>query len=73
VRIFNMSLNIIQPAAPHRYSAHAARLDQIADANDAIIFISAGNIDPQNLQGPNGLPTLPRHLPISPPHATTNC
>ena len=50
VRIFNMSLNIIQPAAPHRYSAHAARLDQIAEANDAIIFISAGNIDPQNLR-----------------------
>src|SRR6185503_17799740 len=44
VRIFNMSLNILQPAAPDRYSPHAARLDQIAEANNAVVFISAGNI-----------------------------
>lgn len=50
VRIFNMSLNILQPAAPDRYSPHAARLDQIAEANNAVVFISAGNIQPQDLR-----------------------
>lgn len=50
VRVFNMSLNILQPAAPDRYSPHAARLDQIAESNNAIVFISAGNIQPQDLR-----------------------
>lgn len=50
VRVFNMSLNILQPAAPDRYSPHAARLDQIAEASNAVVFISAGNIQPQDLR-----------------------
>jgi hypothetical protein len=50
VRVFNMSLNILQPAAPDRYSPHAARLDQIAEDNNAVLFISAGNIRPQDLR-----------------------
>jgi hypothetical protein len=50
VRVFNMSLNILQPAAPERYSPHAARLDLIAEANNAVIFISAGNIQPQDIR-----------------------
>jgi hypothetical protein len=50
VRVFNMSLNILQPAAPDRYSPHAARLDRIAESNNAVIFISAGNIAPQDLR-----------------------
>lgn len=50
VRIFNMSLNVLQPTVPDRYSAHAARLDQIAEANNALIFISAGNVGPQDLR-----------------------
>lgn len=50
VRVFNMSLNILQPATPDRYSPHAARLDQIAEANNAVVFISAGNIQPQDLR-----------------------
>lgn len=50
VRIFNMSLNILQPAAPDRYSPHAARLDQIAEQNNAVVFISAGNILPQDVR-----------------------
>ena len=33
VRVFNMSLNVLQPTTPDRYSQHAARLDQIAEAN----------------------------------------
>ncbi|MCB9957972.1 MAG: S8 family peptidase [Rhodospirillaceae bacterium] len=48
VRMFNMSLNIRQPAVPARYSEHASRLDAIADANDVLIFISAGNTEAQN-------------------------
>ena len=50
VRVFNMSLNILQPAAPDRYSPHAARLDHIAESNNAIVFISAGNIQQQDLR-----------------------
>ena len=50
VRVFNMSLNILQPAAPDRYSPHAVRLDQIAEENNAVVFISAGNIQPQDLR-----------------------
>jgi hypothetical protein len=50
VRVFNMSLNILQPAAPDRYSPHAARLDHIAESNNAVVFISAGNIQPQDLR-----------------------
>lgn len=50
VRVFNMSLNIMQPAAPDRYSPHAARLDQIAENNNAVVFVSAGNIAPQDLR-----------------------
>lgn len=50
VRVFNMSLNILQPAAPDRYSPHAARLDHIAEANNAVVFISAGNIQAQDLR-----------------------
>ncbi|WP_191558090.1 S8 family peptidase [Brevundimonas aurantiaca] len=50
VRVFNMCLNILQPAAPDRYSPHAARLDQIAETNNAVVFISAGNIQPQDLR-----------------------
>src|SRR3546814_19269536 len=50
VRVFNMSLNILQPATPDRYSQHAARLDQLAEANKALVFISAGNIAPQDLR-----------------------
>lgn len=50
VRVFNMSLNILQPAAPEAYSSHAVRLDRIAEENNAVIFVSAGNIPPQNLR-----------------------
>jgi hypothetical protein len=48
VRVFNMSLNIQQPAQPDRYGTFAARMDQIAEANDAILFISCGNTSAQD-------------------------
>lgn len=50
VRVFNMSLNILQPAAPDAYSAHAVRLDRIAEDNNAVIIMSAGNTRPQDLR-----------------------
>lgn len=48
VRVFNMSLNTIEPVASDRYSVHAARLDRMAETHDAILFISAGNTEPQD-------------------------
>lgn len=50
VRVFNMSLNVLQPAAADRYSTHATRLDRIAESNNAVIFVSAGNVQPQDLR-----------------------
>ena len=50
VRIFNMSLNTIEPAASDHYSVHAARLDRMAETHDAILFISAGNTEPQDMR-----------------------
>jgi len=41
VRVFNMSLNIGIPASPKLYSQYAARLDQIAEDNNILIFVSA--------------------------------
>ncbi len=50
VRIFNMSLNVLQQAPLDRYSPHAAHLDRIAEDNDAIVFVSAGNLESQDLR-----------------------
>lgn len=50
VRVFNMSLNIQHPAQRDRYSQFAARMDQIAEANDAILFLPTGNTGPQDLR-----------------------
>jgi hypothetical protein len=68
VRVFNMSLNIQHPAQPDRYSAFAARADQIAEANDAILFLSSGNTAPQDLrpEWPCGRDTGARESGICP-------
>jgi hypothetical protein len=50
VRVFNMSLSIQHPAQPDRYSQFAARIDQIAEANDAVLFLPTGNTAPQDLR-----------------------
>ena len=50
VRTFSMSLNVLQPATLDRYGPHAARLDCIAEDSDVIVFVSAGNVDPQDLR-----------------------
>jgi hypothetical protein len=50
VRVFNMSLNIQHPVQPDRYSQFAALMDQIAEANDAILFLPTGNTAPQDLR-----------------------
>lgn len=43
VRIFNFSLNMPTLVSLDDYSVEAARLDQISDEHDVLIFISAGN------------------------------
>jgi hypothetical protein len=45
IRVFNLSLNVVSPVHLDRYSLEARRLDQIADQNDVIFVISAGNLD----------------------------
>jgi hypothetical protein len=50
VRVFNMSLNIQHQAEPDRYGPYAARLDAIAETNNAVFFLSAGNTAPQDLR-----------------------
>ena len=50
VRIFNLSLNIQHQATPDHYSFYATRLDAIAEANNAIFFISAGNTSAQSIR-----------------------
>lgn len=47
-RIYNLSLNVQHQAEPDQYGYLAARLDAIAEQNDAIFFISAGNTAPQD-------------------------
>lgn len=44
VRIFNMSLNLLDPVQPDGYGIVASLLDQIADKHDALFVISAGNL-----------------------------
>ena len=48
VRIYNMSLNIRRPASLDRYDPHALRLDRIAEDQDAIVFVSVGNVEPRD-------------------------
>lgn len=50
IRVFNMSLNTSSLAVQDRYSAEARRLDQIADENDVVFVISAGNLDSKNMR-----------------------
>ncbi len=45
VRIFNLSINAIQPVAAGAYSYYAERLDEIAAKHDVVIVNSAGNLD----------------------------
>jgi hypothetical protein len=48
VRMFNLSLNIQHQATTDRYGVHAGRLDAMAEANNAVFFVSAGNTAPQD-------------------------
>lgn len=47
-RVYNLSLNVQHQAEPDQYGYLAARLDAIAEQNDAIFFISAGNTAPHD-------------------------
>lgn len=44
VRIFNMSLNLLEPVQEDSYGIVASLLDRIADKHDVIFVISAGNL-----------------------------
>lgn len=44
VRIFNMSLNLLDPVQPDGYGIVASLLDRIADKHDVLFVISAGNL-----------------------------
>lgn len=44
IRVFNLSINVISPVVLDKYSREARRLDQIAEDNDVIIVVSAGNL-----------------------------
>ncbi|MFE4950137.1 S8 family peptidase [Leifsonia sp. NPDC056665] len=50
VRIFNLSMNIQSPGDATRYGFTAARLDEIAKAQDVIFVISAGNLLPGDMR-----------------------
>ena len=50
VRIFNFSLNIEEHVTSNGYSIPAQILDKIAEDNDVIFIISAGNSHPRNFR-----------------------
>ncbi|MEZ4780636.1 MAG: S8 family peptidase [Flavobacteriaceae bacterium] len=50
VRIFNFSLNIEEHASTTGYSLPAQILDKIAEENDVIFVISAGNTNPRDIR-----------------------
>lgn len=52
IRVFNLSMNVTTPVSSDTYSRWAARLDQIADDHDVIIFISAGNLEDHRPEWP---------------------
>ena len=51
VRIFNYSLNSEEHASSDGYSIQAQMLDQIAEENDVMFIISAGNTKPHDMRG----------------------
>jgi hypothetical protein len=52
IRVFNMSINAVQPVQRHSYSMLAARLDAIADRHGVLIVNSAGNLKRQDARSP---------------------
>jgi Subtilase family len=52
IRIFNMSINVLNPVQRHSYGTLAARLDAIADRHGVLIVNSAGNLKRQDARRP---------------------
>ncbi len=50
VRIFNMSLNLLEPVQEDGYGIVASLLDRIADKHDVLFVISAGNLRPSDVR-----------------------
>ncbi len=46
IRIFNMSLNVMEPVESDSYGVVASLIDRIADKHDVVLVISAGNLRP---------------------------
>jgi hypothetical protein len=46
VRVFNLSLNLLEPVQADGYGIVASLLDRIADKHDVLFVISAGNLRP---------------------------
>lgn len=46
IRIFNMSLNLLDPVQGDGYGVVASLIDEIADKHDVMFVISAGNLKP---------------------------
>jgi hypothetical protein len=52
IRVFNISINLLAPVEEDRYSPFAERLDEIADENDVILVVSAGNLTRADQRSP---------------------
>jgi hypothetical protein len=50
IRIFNMSLNLLDPVQDDSYGLIANLLDRIADKHDVLFVISAGNLRPSDIR-----------------------
>jgi hypothetical protein len=53
IRIFNFSLNVLNPVQASHYSYAAKRLDEIAERHDVVLFISAGNLSVARVEWPS--------------------
>jgi hypothetical protein len=53
VRIFYFSMNVEEAVKDDDYHIFSRRLDHIAQENDVIFVISAGNVDPCRQEWPN--------------------
>jgi hypothetical protein len=64
IRVFNMSLNLLDPVQGEGYGVVASLLDQMADRHDIVFVISAGNLRPNDCRSewPIDAQTALQHL-----------
>lgn len=61
VRVFNISLNLLQQVDETSYGPFAALLDGIAERHDVVLVVSAGNLEPNKFR--RAWPTSPSKVP----------